>query len=77
MRNILLAGIALSSLFAGSAMAADLPVRAPVYKGPPPVVAYFSWTGCYVGANVGWAGAKQDANEFTIDAVGFDVAREA
>lgn len=33
-------------------MAADLRARAPVYKGAPVVVAY-SWTGCYVGGNVG------------------------
>ena len=41
-------------------MAADLPVRAPVYKGPPPVVTYFSWTGCYVGGHVGGLWVKKD-----------------
>lgn len=35
---------------AGPALAADFPVKAPIYKAPPPV---FSWTGCYIGAHVG------------------------
>jgi outer membrane immunogenic protein len=39
-------------LVAGAAQAADMP--RPVYKAPPPL-AYFSWTGCYIGAQVGWA----------------------
>jgi len=39
-------------VFAGSsALAADLPVRSPVYKAAPP--SYFSWTGFYVGAYAG------------------------
>jgi outer membrane immunogenic protein len=44
-------------VFAGSsAVAADLPIRAPAYKAPPS--AYFSWTGCYIGAYAGgaWGG---------------------
>jgi outer membrane immunogenic protein len=52
MSKISLAGIALAALLTGPALAADIPVKAPVYKAPPPVP--FSWTGCYVGANVGW-----------------------
>jgi outer membrane immunogenic protein len=49
MKKILLATVALTVL-AAPAMAADLRVRkAP----PPPPPVYFSWTGCYVGGNVG------------------------
>ena len=33
----------------GSALAADLPVKAP----PRVPVAVYNWTGCYIGANVG------------------------
>ncbi len=62
MRNILFAGVALSSLFAGSAMAADLPVRAPVYKGPPPVVVVYNWSGFYIGGNIGGAWGRSDTN---------------
>ena len=35
MKKLLLVGVALSALVAGPAMAADLPVRAPVYKSAP------------------------------------------
>jgi outer membrane immunogenic protein len=36
---------------ATSAMAADLPVKAP----PPAPAPVYAWTGCYIGGNVGWA----------------------
>src|SRR5258708_3881966 len=51
-KKIALATLALSSLLAAPAMAADL--SRPVYKAPPPPPpVYFSWTGCYIGGNVG------------------------
>ena len=51
MSKLFRGGIALAALLAApSAMAADL--KAPLYKAPPPIVAY-SWTGCYVGGHVG------------------------
>jgi outer membrane immunogenic protein len=37
------------AMMAGPAMAADMPLRAP----PPPPVAYYDWTGAYIGFNVG------------------------
>lgn len=49
MKKLLLATTALAAL-AASAQAADLPVKAP----PVVVAAAFSWTGCYIGGNVGW-----------------------
>jgi outer membrane immunogenic protein len=47
----LVAGIALMvAAAAGQAAAADMPLKAPVYKAP----AYaYSWSGCYFGGNVG------------------------
>jgi outer membrane immunogenic protein len=51
MRRILLAGLAFCALIMPS-MAADI---APYDRVPPPPV--LGWTGFYVGANVGWAGA--------------------
>src|SRR5262249_16327503 len=43
-------------MFAGSsALAADLPTKAPFYKAP---LGYFSWSGCYIGGNVGAAWAR-------------------
>jgi outer membrane immunogenic protein len=54
MKKILLASVA-AVAFCAPAFAADMPVKAPVYKAAPAPV--FSWTGCYVGANIGggWA----------------------
>jgi outer membrane immunogenic protein len=49
--------IGASLLFAGSALAADLDVKAPVYKAPPPVAVVPTWAGWYVGANGGWIGS--------------------
>lgn len=60
MKKFLLAGVALSAFIAGPAMAADLPVRAPAYKSPPPIVTYFSWTGCYIGGHVGGVWVQKD-----------------
>jgi outer membrane immunogenic protein len=62
MTKLWLAGIALTALVAGPAMAADLPVRGPVYS-PPPAVALYNWSGCYIGANVG-GGWTSNSNTF-------------
>lgn len=53
MRTLLLSTVAFAAL-AGTAFAADLPSRkeAPVYVAPTPA---FSWTGFYVGADIGGA----------------------
>src|SRR5712691_10122446 len=59
MKKFLLTGVALSALVAGPAMAADIAAR-PVYKAPPPVPVYFSWTGCYIGGHVGGLWARKD-----------------
>src|SRR6476661_2813328 len=41
-------------LTATIASAADLPRKAPAYVPPPPPPP--TWTGCYIGANIGWIG---------------------
>ena len=53
-RLLLFASLFVASLFGSVAQAADLARLAPVYERP---IAYFSWTGCYAGTNVGtlWA----------------------
>jgi outer membrane immunogenic protein len=56
MRRLFLAATAVAAV-AGSALAADLPSREapPVYVPPPPI---FTWTGLYVGAQIGYAWGK-------------------
>jgi outer membrane immunogenic protein len=45
-------GMTLLAIGAVDAVAADLPVKAPI---APPLV--FTWTGCYVGGSAGWIGS--------------------
>jgi outer membrane immunogenic protein len=52
MNKFLLLATALMVTIAGPARAADMAVKAPLVKAPPPA---FSWTGCYLGANGGGA----------------------
>src|SRR5947208_3079498 len=55
MKNLLLTASALVAFAAaGTAGAADLPVKAPVMA--PVLAPAFSWTGCYIGGNAGWIG---------------------
>jgi len=63
MKRLLLAGLAATTLFGGSAIAADLARPAPVYAPPPVLVPLFTWTGCYVGGNAGGIWAHTDAND--------------
>jgi outer membrane immunogenic protein len=57
MKKLVLGSIALAMQLAGPAMAADLPVKPPVYSPAAPVI-YSWWTGCYVGGNVGGAWSR-------------------
>jgi outer membrane immunogenic protein len=68
--NKVFGSIALLALVTAPAMAADLPAKAPVYKAPPPPV--WSWTGFYVGANVGysWGRGSNDWSFFAPTAPG-------
>jgi outer membrane immunogenic protein len=55
MKKLLVAGIAAAAICGASALAADMPVKAPVYKAPE---ALYDWTGLYVGVYSG-VGAQQ------------------
>ena len=58
-----------AALFSNPADAADL---RPAYKAPPPAPApVYSWTGCYVGAHVGWGWGS---NNMTENSIGFTSA---
>jgi outer membrane immunogenic protein len=53
MKRLLVAGIAVASFCGASALAADLPTKAPAYVPAPAPM--FSWSGWYIGANGGYA----------------------
>jgi hypothetical protein len=54
----LVSGAMLGALAVGSAMAADMPAKAPMLmKAPPPVA---TWTGCYIGGGGGYGMWSQD-----------------
>jgi outer membrane immunogenic protein len=61
MKKFLLAGVAMSALVSGSALAADMPVK---YKAPPPPV--YTWTGCYGGIEGGWMGDHKRYDRDTV-----------
>jgi outer membrane immunogenic protein len=61
MKRIFLGALAVASTFAGTAMAADLPLKA-----PPMPVAVYNWTGFYVGGNIGYSwGRSSDYSTLT------------
>jgi outer membrane immunogenic protein len=72
MQRQLIAGFALGLLAVVPAMAADMRA-APVYTKAPMMAPVFSWTGCYIGGNVGGLWAKKDwtslagAGESSVD----------
>jgi len=55
MKKGLVLGAAIASLFATGAQAADLPVKAP----PPMIAPVWSWTGFYIGGNVGYSWGRE------------------
>src|SRR5262249_34723296 len=56
MKKAIITGAALLALGTGVAGAADLPYKAPPVYMPPA----FSWTGCYIGGNLGGAWAQNN-----------------
>jgi outer membrane immunogenic protein len=53
MKKFLVAGITAAAFFSAPTLAADMPVKMPVRVAPPAPV--FSWNGCYLGGDVGYA----------------------
>lgn len=51
----------LALLIGGPANAADMGLKAP--RAAPPPAPAFSWTGCYVGAHVGWGWGRNNFSE--------------
>ncbi|HXW72039.1 MAG TPA: outer membrane beta-barrel protein [Methylocella sp.] len=65
-RNLLLASVGAFALATSAALAADLPSRAPppVYVPPAPI---FTWTGIYVGGQIGYAWGSGNLNYTGFD----------
>jgi outer membrane immunogenic protein len=64
MKKMLLASTAILTLVSGSAMAADMtPAPAPVYSKAPIMAPVFTWTGFYIGGNLGGAWAKRNVTD--------------
>jgi outer membrane immunogenic protein len=63
MKKLLIAGVALAALAGTPALAADLALKAP----PAVVAPVHNWTGCYVGAGIGYGMYTQDHQEFFLD----------
>lgn len=62
MKKFLLGSAMLAALAVGApAIAADLPVKAPVYKAPVIAPVVYDWTGFYVGGNLGYSWADWDS----------------
>lgn len=73
-RKVLLSSVALVAI-SGTAFAADLPSRrAPPVFVPPPIPV-FTWTGLYVGAQLGYEFGRDSAREVAVGAplVGYNV----
>jgi len=72
MKKLVFGGIVFVALAAAiPAMAADMSVKAPVYKAPPPVAVY-SWTGFYVGGNGGYGWRNRSVSYNPNDPIAAD-----
>jgi outer membrane immunogenic protein len=58
MKKFLVAGIAAAAFCGAPAIAADVPVKTPIYKAPA-VALMFDWTGFYAGINGGYGWGRE------------------
>jgi outer membrane immunogenic protein len=66
MKKLLVAGIAAAAFCGASALAADLPTKAPAYKAAPVAAPIFNWSGCYIGGNVGAGWQRNSVTDVTL-----------
>src|ERR1044071_7745068 len=77
MKRVLFAAVGLMALAGLPAAAADLPTKAPVLKAPP--VELWTWTGFYIGGNVGYSWGRSDTDlvDFFNPATGLSITPPA
>jgi outer membrane immunogenic protein len=73
MKRAVLIGLALTAFVASSALAADLSRSAPPYKAPPPPPPPFTWTGFYIGGNLGGAWVHHTLTDSFFSGVTLDI----
>lgn len=71
MKKVVLIGATLSALVTGPATAADM--ARPVYKAAPAAPVSYTWTGCYIGGDVGGYQARQSGTTVAFPSPGFGV----
>jgi outer membrane immunogenic protein len=71
MKNVLMAGIATAAIYGAPAIAADVPVKAPVNKA---VAHVYDWSGWYAGYNAGVAASQINGSTPGDDTGSTDVA---
>ena len=75
-KHLLLATVAIAVLgFCNSALAADMPLKAPPPPPPPPPP--FSWTGFYIGGNLGAAWGERHVTDRRLNGDVFDFSRSS
>jgi outer membrane immunogenic protein len=62
MKKLIIRGAILAACASGPASAADLPIDSAEYAVRPPIVGLLSWTGFYLGANLGYARSPGNAD---------------
>jgi outer membrane immunogenic protein len=67
MKKALITSALLGVFVTGSAVAADLPAKAPMMKAPPPPA--YTWTGCYLAGGVGYGMIDQEHDSQTLAGV--------
>jgi outer membrane immunogenic protein len=74
-KRLLLATVAIAVLgFCNSTLAADMPLKAPPPPPPPPP---FSWTGFYIGGNLGAAWGERHVTDRRLNGDVFDFSRSS
>jgi outer membrane immunogenic protein len=69
MKRIFVAGLGFAALGgAGTALAADLPMKA-----PPMVAPVYMWNGWYIGGNIGYGGSNDPGSEYVLSGAAFPV----